>query len=331
MNTKTALITGGLGLIGAYIARELLNSKIVDKVVALDHYGRYTSSVRDDFFDYRKMRLKGIEQDVIIERGETKNTHVMLQVLTKHKPTLIFHLAALPLAKLDNLNTEEAMEGSITSTANIFELCDYLKQRDGYVPKRIVYASSSMVYGDFQYDPADEKHPTNPKEIYGTMKLAGEQIVKGLSVFYGIDSCIIRPSAVYGPTDMNRRVSQIFLEKAFKGEKIKIHGEDEALDFTYVKDIAHGFVLAATHPKAAGEIFNITRGHAERLFDFVLELKKYFPDLVYEILPRDDFRPKRGTLSIEKARNILGYEPQYDLQRGVKEYVEFVKSTNPNL
>ena len=120
-----------------------------------------------------------------------------------------------------------------------------------------IYASSSMVYGDFQSASADESHPTNPKEIYGTMKLAGENITLGLSRFYEIPSTIVRPSAVYGPTDMNRRVTQIFLEKAIDREVLEVQGADEALDFTYVKDIARGFVLAATMPSGAGQVLNI--------------------------------------------------------------------------
>lgn len=326
---RSALITGGLGFIGSSIARQMLEQGIVDKAIALDHYGAYTSPLGKDFYDYRKFRLKGIEDKVIIERGEAKYHSVLLDILDKYRPEYIFHLAALPLAKIDNLNTNEAMEGSVIATSHIYEIAGYMKQKHGYEPERIVYASSSMVYGDFQTEPADETHPTNPKEIYGTMKLAGEAITKGLSNYFGFKSVIIRPSAVYGPTDMNRRVTQIFVEKAFKGEKITVHGEDETLDFTYVKDIAKGFVLAATHPKAAGETFNITRGQASRLLDFVLELKEYFPDLEYEIVPRDSFRPKRGTLSIEKARRLLGYVPEYDLKKGVKEYVEFLRQYHP--
>jgi nucleoside-diphosphate-sugar epimerase len=325
----TALITGGLGLIGAKIARILLDEGKVDRVVLLDHYGRYITSTRDDFVDYRALRLKGIESSAVIERGEAKHFGVISALVRRYKPDYIFHLAALPLAKLQNLNSEEALEGSVISTSYLLESIGQTKMEGGYSPKRFVYASSSMVYGDFQYVPADEKHPTNPKEIYGTAKLAGEEIARGLSRFFGIDCSIIRPSAVYGPTDMNRRVSQIFLEKAMLGQKITVDGADEALDFTYVDDIARGFVLAATEPAAVGETFNITFGRAVTLLEYVLELKKYFPNLEYQVGKRDDFRPKRGTLAVDKARKLLGYEPQYDLQRGIKEYVDFVREHHP--
>ena len=324
-----ALITGGLGFIGSMIARKLLENSLVEKVVCLDHYGRYVSSMHEDFIDYRKYRLKKIEDKVIIERSEAKYPLLVAKLLMKYKPRFIFHLAALPLAKLDNLNSEEAIEGSVQSTTNMLEVCGQLKQTMGYEPERFVYASSSMVYGDFQYEPADEIHPTNPKEIYGTMKLAGEVISQGLGKFYGIKYSIIRPSAVYGPTDMNRRVSQIFLEKAIKGELIKVHGKEEALDFTFIEDIATGFILAATKAGGANEIFNITYGKAHKLLQYVQELSKYFPNIKYEVVERDGFRPKRGTLSIAKAEKLLGYKPSFDLAEGVRRQVDFAMEHHP--
>jgi nucleoside-diphosphate-sugar epimerase len=186
-----------------------------------------------------------------------------------------------------------------------------------------------MVYGDFQSEIATEEHPTNPKEVYGTMKLAGEVVTRGLCQFYGIPFTIIRPSAVYGPTDMNRRVTQIFVERALLGQNLNVQGKDEALDFSYVKDVANGFVLAATSPEGASETFNITLGKAHTLLDFVHCLKKHFPGLKYSVTERDAFRPKRGTLSIDKARRLLGYQPEYELQRGVDEYVEFILAHHP--
>lgn len=325
---KFALITGGLGFIGSFIARELIEGDIVEKVICMDHFGRYTDSTRVDFVDYRKIRFDGLKEKVIVERGEAKYFSVMFNIIEKYRPEYIFHLAALPLAKLENLNSQEAMEGSVLSTNNILEIVGQLKERSGYMPNRFIYVSSSMVYGDFQLPIATEDHPTNPKEIYGTMKLVGEVITKGLGSFFDIPYSIIRPSAVYGPTDMNRRVSQIFVEKALMGKEIKIQGRDEALDFTYIKDIAHGFILVATNDNAINQTFNITHGKAHTLFEFVQCLEKHFDNIKYVVEERDDFRPKRGTLSIEKARRLIGFEPKYSLQAGIDEYIHFVKKNH---
>ena len=328
MTSSTALITGGLGFIGSYIARQLIEEDRVDKVVCLDHYGRYTSSTRPEFIDYRRLRIADIGDRLIIERGEAKYFSVLLKVIQKYTPKYIFHLAALPLAKLENLNAEEALEGTVHSTTHLLEL---IGLSTSYFPMRFVYASSSMVYGDFTSDPVTEESPTFPKEIYGTMKLAGEVITKGLCNHYGISYTIVRPSAVFGPTDMNRRVSQIFLEEAIMEREITINGADEKLDFTYVKDVANGFVLAAISEKSDHEIFNITHGKAHTLLDYMKCLKRHFPNIKYRITERDTFRPKRGTLSIEKATRLLGYVPKYSLQQAVDDYVAFVRLNHPNL
>jgi UDP-glucose 4-epimerase len=323
-NMTTVLITGGLGFIGTQIAQEMIRDNIVDKAVLLDHYGGFINPLGSDFKDYRKYRLEGIENKVIIERGETRNSIIMTKLIDKYRPDYIIHTAALPLAKIDNLNAAEAREGSVDSTAEILEIINHFKLKDGYCPLRFTYFSSSMVYGDFQSEVATESHQKRPKEVYGTMKLAGEVVTRGLADFYGIPYTIVRPSAVYGPTDMNRRVSQIFIEKAINKQKIKVQGKDEKLDFTYIKDIAHGAILATIKDEGKGEDFNITHGKAHTLLDYVECLKCHFPDLDYDIVPRDSFRPKRGTLSIEKASKLLGYMPQYSLQDGVNDYVEFI-------
>lgn len=324
---KYAIITGGLGLIGSNIARQLIENNHVDKVVCLDHFGRYVSTLKNGFMDYRALRIKGIEDKIIVERGDSKYYSIVHNLLEKYKPDYIFHLAALPLAKLDNLNCQEALEGSVETTTAFLECINTINKHSGYLPKRFVYASSSMVYGDFQASIATEEHPTNPKEIYGTMKLSGEIITRGLGNFYNIPFSIIRPSAVYGPTDMNRRVSQIFMDKAFNNEILKINGADESLDFTYVKDIAKGFILSATNDSGIGETFNITHGKAHTLLEYVQELEKYFPNIEYEVTPRDEFRPMRGTLCIDKAKTLLGYEPNYTLEKGIYEYYHFLKET----
>tara|TARA_B100000900_G_scaffold411481_1_gene431246 strand:- start:1396 stop:1794 length:399 start_codon:yes stop_codon:yes gene_type:complete len=130
---------------------------------------------------------------------------------------------------------------------------------------------------------------------------------------------------------MNRRVTQIFLEKALLGQTLNVEGKDEPLDFSYVKDVARGFVLTAINDGGINEIFNITHGKAHTLLEFVECLKKYIPNLKYAIKERDAFRPIRGTLSTKKAEKLIGYKSEYSLDNGVKEYLDFVRENNPFL
>ena len=326
---NNVLITGGLGFIGSNLVKILLKKKIASKCIILDSFSGFINPIKDTFIDLRKYRLEGSSK-IVVERGNANDFRLIYKILDKYKPKLIFHTAAVPLAKIDNLNAEESKNGSVDTTTNILECINFFKSKKKYPIKRFVYFSSSMVYGDFIKAQAFEDDDLKPKEIYGTMKLAGEIVTTGLCKFYKIPYTIIRPSAVYGPTDMNNRVSQIFIDKALNGQTIHIEGKNEKLDFTYVEDLANGCILAATNKKGENNIFNITNGKAESLYKFVKILSKYFKNIKYKVKKRDSFRPKRGTLSIKKAKKLLNYKPKYNLEKGLDKYVKFVKKMQIN-
>lgn len=320
------LITGGLGFIGSTISEQLLKKKFTNKCILADNFGGYINPLKENFIDFRKQRFKSLK-NTIIERCDTSNYKTVSMLINKHKPEYIYHTAALPLAKVSNLNNEEAKISSVDSTLNILDAIINLKNKNrSYKFKRFIYFSSSMVYGDFKKSSVNENTEKNPKDAYGIMKLAGEVVTEGVCKLYSIPYTIIRPSAVYGPKDMNRRVSQIFVENAFKNKKIIIQGKDEKLDFTYIKDLANGSILAARSKKGINQIFNITCGKGQSLYKFVLYLKTKFPNLEYKIKKRDKTKPSRGTLSIKKAQKLLGYKPKYTLRDGISEYVKFLRT-----
>jgi UDP-glucose 4-epimerase len=320
---KNILITGGLGFIGTALARKLIEENKVKLCILLDNFGGYVNPSIGSFYDYRKLRLKAINKSKYkIERTDTNNFKSVLSIIRKYKPEVIYHTAALPLAKVSNVNADEAKQGSIDSTINLIDAVNIsLKENE---LKRFVYISSSMVYGDFKKNSVMEDDTKRPKESYGIMKYCGEKITEGLCKLYGLKYSIIRPSAVYGPTDMNRRVSQLFMEGARKNKKLIVEGGEEKLDFTYIEDLVDGLILAATKNKGINEIFNITYGKGRRLLDFIKILKKYYPNLNYEIKPKDKSKPSRGTLSINKAKKLLGYKPKINLEKGIKKYIDFL-------
>ena len=317
---STALVTGGLGFVGSYIAKDLIDNKIVDKVICLDSFVNYVNVTDKNFLDYRKTRLEDFSNEIIVERGDAKFYGVISNLIEKYRPKYIFHLASLPLAKIDNLNVEEAFESSVTATSNIIQICSSIK---GYKPERFIYTSSSMVYGNFQENEVTEESKCNPIEIYGSAKLSGEIATKGLCNYFKIPWTIVRPSAVFGPTDMNNRISQLIIDKALQKETINIYGKDEKLDFTYVKNLSLGFVSVATHKNGINQIFNITNGKAHTLVQFLEEVKRYIPDVNYVIKERDESRPIRGTLSNEKIHNLINFKPPFTFEEGVREYVTY--------
>jgi UDP-glucose 4-epimerase len=187
--------------------------------------------------------------------------------------------------------------------------------------------SSSMAYGDFTMNPMPETERTAPKDPYGGFKLAGEVIVETFSRARGLPYAIVRPSAVYGPTDMNDRIVQRFVECALWNRPLTIvDPENTSLDFSYVKDVAQGMIQTLLSP-VKNETFNITAGEGRTLADLHELLRAQFPSMPVEVsTSTEDFRPKRGALDVSKARELVGYEPQYPLERGVQEYVEFLAS-----
>jgi UDP-glucose 4-epimerase len=323
MTEVKVLITGGAGFIGSHIASRLVERGI--PTVIQDSFVQYFSPLDPEAKTYQayiEERFRGIRGRVAIVRGDTRNKDDMRRLVVEHRPTHIIHLAALPLANLSTSFSEEAVGSILTGTINLLEII-----RDLDCVKRFVYTSSSMVYGDFEYTPADEEHPKRPKDIYGGAKLCGEVMTQVYGRRLGIEYTIVRPSAVYGPTDVNRRVSQIFVENALRGKPLILKGGGEAaLDFTFIEDAAEGLVLAALQPGGKNEVFNVTRGEGRSLLELAQALSRMIPGVQTVVEPADVHNPKRGALDISKARRLLGYDPKYSLEEGLKIYVDFVRA-----
>ncbi len=321
---KTILLTGGAGFVGSHIASKLVS--MGHKVIIYDSFIQYISPLKSNYQKYLKIRFKNIEDKVRVIRGDTRDLANLKRVLNEYKPSHIVHLAALPLADISNNNSEEALNSILNGTVNVLEI---IRDQDFYFD-RFLYISSSMIYGDFQTFPCPEIHPKTPKDIYGGTKYAGEVLVETFGRRYGIDYTIVRPSAVYGPTDVNKRVSQIFIENAFLNKPITLFNDGKpVLDFTFVEDVADGIILALLSEKSKNEAFNITYGVGYTLLEFAESLQRYFPTL--EIVKKskmDVFRPKRGALDITKAKKLLGYNPKFNLDDGVDKYINFIESNN---
>lgn len=314
-------LTGGAGFIGYYITKELLARG--DEVTLYDAFLNYISPLESHYFQYLEMRLRDIQNKVRLIRGDVRHRGLLVKNLKVAKPEIVIHLAAIPLANVSNQLSESAIEINLNGTVTVLESIRVINS-----VKRFIYASSSFIYGNFQYIPADENHPTNPIDVYGGTKLCGEILTKSFGRKFGMEYAIIRPSAVYGPTDSNGRVSQIFIENALKGKPLILHrGGKDKVDFTYVEDVAHGFVLAAFSPKAKNEIFNVTYGEGRNIKEFAQILRGVIPGVKTVIRQPKEIRPKRGTLDISKARKLLNYQPKYPLEKGLKLYVEFIKNS----
>lgn len=308
-----AFLTGGAGFVGSHVSQMLLDQG--HEVAIFDQFVNYVYPLDRVHVDNLTQRMAGIKDRVTIFRGSTRDQDNLRRALQSFEPNYIVHLAAMPLANLAVEHPEEAVDAILAGTINVLH-----QARDLSTLKRLVYVSSSMVYGDFVRVPVREDDPKDPKEVYGSLKLSGELLVRSFGRLYGIGHSIVRPSAVYGPTDNNRRVLGIFLERALKGEPLVVKGANQALDFTFVEDAAQGIVCATLHDDAGGGTFNITRGNGRTIIEAAEIVAGLVPKTVIRAEEADKRLPSRGELDSSLAKERIGFRPQVDLEEGLRRY-----------
>ena len=312
------MITGGLGLIGTHLTRQLLQSGISEKSVHIIDTERnfLPHNLRNEFVTNRMVRRMALIGKCNLYSIDTRHAFEMEDLIRNVKPKTIVHLAALPLANISNEISQEASSTIISSTLNILEI---VKRHSPET--HIIYASSSMVYGNFSTPVIDETHELEPMSMYGAVKLAGEVLLKSFCKKNDIPFTIVRPSAVYGPTDVNRRVVQAFFDDCRLKNEIQVNGRNSVLDFTYVEDIAKGFRLCCSEEKAKNETFNITSCDPKSLGELANIYKELFPKVEVTYGEHEVGVPVRGGLNNERAKNIIGYFPDFDLNRGLSKYI----------
>jgi nucleoside-diphosphate-sugar epimerase len=233
---------------------------------------------------------------------------------------VIIHLASFPRQKVVNANPQLGSRVMSEGLLNLLELATK------HNVKKFVYISSSMVYGDFK-DQVKEDALCNPQGQYGILKLAGEWLVKDYSRRTGLSHTIVRPSAVYGPYDVEDRVVSKFLLTAMRGGEIQVNGSEELLDFTYVDDAAAGIAAAALTESATWGTYNITRGVSHTLLTAAELAVRIVGKGTIKINDRDLNFPSRGALSIGAARRDLDYKPKFDIEEGFENYYRWLNNS----
>lgn len=312
---KKVLIAGGCGFIGHKLAMEFL--KTGHEVIILDNWNSYNvHRIRDVEEKYQK-RIKNLNGALILQKNICKHG-ITNQIFEEIRPDLVVHLANFPTATLAALQPFFAVEQIVEGTLSLLEAAKNTKV------KKFVYISSSMVYGDFKSDSVSEDHEIKPKELYGVFKATAEFMVRSYSRLYDLTHSIVRPIAVYGPTGHDAFVITKFIKATKDSGIIRIKGKDTKLSFTFVDDMAQGIFKAATMQEADNETFNIGSGVSSKLSDIAEYLRTLNPNLQIEVEEADPLYPKRGALNIDKAKRILGYEPKYAIEEGLKIFYDSI-------
>ena len=312
------LVTGGLGLIGHNVVARLQQRE--DTVSIVDNQTTYGIIPRGEVDCLIGERLKKLAPCAIYH-DYIENADRMETVIATETPDVIIHCASFPRQKVVNANPAYAADVMMRGLINLLESAKKHKVR------RFVYLSSSMVYGDFT-DQVLEDDPCSPQGQYGIMKLAGEWLVKDYARRTGMEYVILRPSAVYGPLDVEDRVVAKFMLAAMRGDVLKVNGAGETLDFTYVDDAADGVVAAATRIMSANKTYNITKSHSVSLLEAAEMIVKIVGKGTIECRDKDADFPSRGALNIDRARTILGFDPKVDVEQGFQHYYEWLSTSS---
>jgi len=312
------LVTGGMGLIGHNVVNRLQGmGHDVNIVDICTNYG----IIPEDELEYLMTeRNKKISPDTIVFMENIADAAAMDKVFRETLPEVVIHMASFPRQKVVNANPAW---GAKVMMEGLINICESAKK---YRVDRVVYISSSMVYGDFE-DQVLEDAECHPIGQYGIMKLCGEDLVKDYHRRGAFDYAIIRPSAVYGPLDVEDRVVAKFMLTAMRGGVLKVNGAGETLDFTYVDDAADGIVAAATRIMASNKTYNITKSHSVSLLEAAEMIVKIVGRGTIEVKDKDADFPSRGALNIDRARTILGFDPKVDVEEGFQNYYKWLSES----
>ncbi len=324
-NKKIALI-GGAGFIGHNLAISLKKSGanvFVFDSLQVNNLGELSCSEKsinkDLYLSFLNQRINLLrENKVDVHVVDARDYFLLTRHLNNIKADVTIFLAAVAHAGKANKDPYNTFDHSLRTLENSL---DALRDTNTH----FIYFSSSMVYGNFKKKKVNEKENCNPLGIYGALKYSGEKLVAAYGQVFNMNYTIIRPSALYGERCISRRVSQIFVENALRSEDLIIDGDgSESLDFTYIDDLIEGIKLVIKNKKSLNKIFNLTYGKSEKIINLAKFIATEF-NVKIKFKKRDKLMPFRGTLDIKEAQTILGYQPKYNIYKGVKKYIEWYR------
>ncbi|MGC8949742.1 NAD-dependent epimerase/dehydratase family protein [Chloroflexus sp.] len=311
------LITGGLGFIGSNLAHRLveLGAQITLVDSLIPEYGG------------NLYNIAGIEDRVRVNIADVRDEYSMNYLVQGHD--ILFNLAG-QTSHLDSMrNPYIDLDINCRAQLSILEACRKHNPRI-----TVVYASTRQIYGKPDYLPVDERHLLHPVDVNGINKMAGEWYHILYNNVYGIRACALRLTNTYGPRMRVKDARQTFLgvwiRNVIEGKPIQVWGDGKQLrDFTYIDDCVDALLLAALHPAATGQIFNLGGLEVINLRDLAALTVEVAGGGSFEIIP---YPPDRKSIDIgdyyaddRRIRQMLGWQPRIDLRTGLARTIAFYR------
>lgn len=306
---ETYVVTGAAGFIGSHIAERLLRDG--QRVRAVDNL----LTGKREHLDH----LESLGGDLSVTLGSITDLDTVQHLF--RGADYVLHQAALPSVPRSVADPLETHRHCVTGTLNVL-----IAARDNGV-KRVVYAASSAAYGDQPGESKVETMRPAPISPYGVAKLAGEYYAAAFKHTYGLETVSLRYSNVFGPRQNpdSAYAAAIpkFIKLMLRGERPTIYGDGtQTRDFTYVDNVVHGNLLACRATEAAGETINLAAGGRVTINDLVAKLNAILgSDLapIHGAVRAGDIKHSRA--SVQKARDLLAYEPIVSFADGLRRTV----------
>jgi len=306
----TYVVTGGAGFIGSHLVERLVRDghrvRVVDNLIT----GRRENLAHlDGGFEFHEVSITDQKALAPIFAGVDT----------------VFHQAALPSVPRSVDDPLTTNEYSVTGTLNVL-----LAARDAGV-RRVVYAASSSAYGDIEGEFKVETMPPRPLSPYGVAKLAGEYYCQAFTEVYGLETVSLRYFNVFGPrqdpTSQYAAVIPLFITAMLDGKAPVIYGDgQQSRDFTYIDNVVHGNLLAAQAPGAAGQVMNLATGGRVTLLELVDKINRLLgTDFTPVHAPERKGDIKHSRAAIDKARDLLDYQPIVDFDTGLARTLEWYR------
>lgn len=315
-SNKRVLITGADGFIGSHLTEEL--APHCQSLKVLSQYNSFNS--------WGWLEDLPILSDIEVVAGDVRDPffckHLCKDV------DIIFHLAALIAIPYSYQAPQSYVDTNVHGTVN---MCQAVLHNDC---EKMVHVSTSEVYGTAQYVPIDEHHPLQPQSPYSASKISADALAKSYHLSFGLPLTIARPFNTYGPRQSARAVIPSIIGQLSQNQEFLDMGNlTPTRDFNFVKDTCNGFMEIASSEKTIGETINIATETEISILDLVILIKELLQSDTEIRIQDERLRPEKSEVyrllgSNKKIKELTDFEPQYSLEKGLLQTIEWFQ--NPN-